>query len=384
MENSHNKPLSIVLAGGGTAGHISPMLAIADALKTDDQATNITVVGTPSGMETRIVPLAGYELKTINRVPMPRRPSADLFKFPARFRAAIRQAGEILDAADADVAVGVGGYVCTPVYLAARRRRIPVVLHEANAKAGLANKLGARFAARVAAAFPGTGLERVEIVGMPMKSAIATLDRAERKRAARESFGLDADRPTIVVTGGSLGAASLNQTIEAVLPKLPESNLQILHITGKGKAILDTTGAPLQRPGYVQTEFVDGMENAYAAADLFISRSGAGTVCELAAVGVPAILVPLPIGNGEQRLNTRPLVEAGGAHMVDDSGFTPQWFLSTVVPLALSEERLEAMSAASLRVGRRDAAQRMAQIIREEAFTHRAAETGASSTAKED
>lgn len=384
MENSHTNPLSIVLAGGGTAGHISPMLAIADALKADDAATQVTVVGTPSGMETRIVPLAGYELKTINRVPMPRRPSADLFKFPSRFRAAIRQAGEILDAANADVAVGVGGYVCTPVYLAARRRRIPVVLHEANAKAGLANKVGARFAARVAAAFPGTGLERVEIVGMPMKSAIATLDRKGAQEAAREFFGLDPQRPTIVVTGGSLGAASLNQTIKAVLPKLPASDLQILHITGKDKALLNADGSLLNHPGYVQTEFVDGMDKAYAAADLFISRSGAGTVCELAAVGVPAILVPLPIGNGEQKLNARPLVEAGGAHMVDDAGFTPEWFMSTVVPLALNPQRLDAMSQASLRVGKRDAAQVMSRLIREEAFTHRAADAGDSSPAKED
>ncbi|WP_257786069.1 undecaprenyldiphospho-muramoylpentapeptide beta-N-acetylglucosaminyltransferase [Neomicrococcus aestuarii] len=377
MENSISRPLSIVLAGGGTAGHISPMLAIADALKAEDAATDVTVVGTPSGMETRIVPLAGYELKTIHRVPMPRRPSVDLLKFPGRFAAAIRQAGDILDAAQADVAVGVGGYVCTPVYLAARRRRIPVVLHEANAKAGLANKLGARFAARIAAAFPGTGLERVEIVGMPMKSAIANLDRKARQRQAREFFGLDPDRPTIVVTGGSLGAASLNQTLKSVLPKLPESELQILHITGKGKAILDQQGQPVQQPGYVQTEFVDGMENAYAAADLFISRAGAGTVCELAAVGVPAILVPLPIGNGEQKLNARPLVEAGGAHMVEDTGFTPEWFLSTVVPLALNAQRLDAMSEASTRVGRRDAAERMAVLIREEAIKFRTQPTAA-------
>jgi UDP-N-acetylglucosamine--N-acetylmuramyl-(pentapeptide) pyrophosphoryl-undecaprenol N-acetylglucosamine transferase len=354
---------SIVLAGGGTAGHISPLLAIADAIAAARPGARLVAVGTATGMETRLVPAAGRRLETIDRVPLPRRPSLDLLKLPWRFRAAVRQAGGILDREGADVVVGVGGYVCTPVYLAARKRRIPVVIHEANARAGLANKVGARFAARVATAFPGTGLRGAELVGMPMRRGIAGLHRAAARPQARAELGLHPDLPTLVVTGGSSGAASINRTVSAVLPAVAEAGVQLLHITGRGKQLLDDAGAPLASPGYRQVEYVDGMERAYAAADLVVARSGAGTVCELAATGTPAVLVPLPIGNGEQRLNAAGLVGAGGALLVEDAAFTPDWFLGNVLPLLQDADRLAAMNAAALGQGRRDAAEAVAGIV---------------------
>lgn len=363
---------SIVLAGGGTAGHISPLLAIADAVRAKAPDARIVAVGTASGMETRLVPAAGYALETIERVPMPRRPSADLFKLPFRIVQAVRHAGAVLDRAGADVVVGVGGYVCTPVYLAARKRGIPVVIHEANARAGLANKLGARFAARIATAFPNTGLRGAELVGMPMRSAIAGLDRVAARDAAREALGLEPGLPTLVVTGGSSGAASINHTIRTSLPILADlaaagTPVQVLHVTGRGKQLLDDAGTVYAAPGYRQTEYVDGMENAYAAADLIIARAGAGTVCELAAVGLPSILVPLPIGNGEQRLNAEPLLGAGAAVVVDNDAFTPEFFAGTVLPLLTSRDRLEIMARAAHTLGSRDAAGRMAEIVLETA-----------------
>lgn len=363
---------SIVLAGGGTAGHISPLLAIADAVRAKAPDARIVAVGTASGMETRLVPAAGYALETIERVPMPRRPSADLFKLPFRIVQAVRHAGAVLERAGADVVVGVGGYVCTPVYLAARKRGIPVVIHEANARAGLANKLGARFAARIATAFPNTGLRGAELVGMPMRSAIAGLDRVAARDAAREALGLEPGLPTLVVTGGSSGAASINHTIRTSLPILADlaaagTPVQVLHVTGRGKQLLDDAGTVYAAPGYRQTEYVDGMENAYAAADLIIARAGAGTVCELAAVGLPSILVPLPIGNGEQRLNAEPLLGAGAAVVVDNDAFTPEFFAGTVLPLLTSRDRLEIMARAAHALGSRDAAGRMAEIVLETA-----------------
>ncbi|MGJ9402347.1 undecaprenyldiphospho-muramoylpentapeptide beta-N-acetylglucosaminyltransferase [Arthrobacter sp. KK5.5] len=363
---------SIVLAGGGTAGHISPLLAIADALRTQAPEAGIVAVGTASGMETRLVPAAGYTLETIERVPMPRRPSADLVKLPFRMVQAVRHAGAILDRARADVVVGVGGYVCTPVYLAARKRRIPVVIHEANARAGLANKLGARFAARIATAFPNTELAGAELVGMPMRSAIAALDRAADRRSARESLSLEPGVPTLVVTGGSSGAVSINHTIRTSLPLLADlaaagNPVQVLHVTGRGKQMLDDDGVVFAAPGYVQVEYVDGMESAYAAADLIVARAGAGTVCEIAAVGLPSILVPMPIGNGEQRLNAGPLGDAGAAVVVDNDSFTPGFFAGTVLPLLSSPDRLDIMGRAAHALGNRDAARRMAQIVLETA-----------------
>ncbi|MHA7281179.1 undecaprenyldiphospho-muramoylpentapeptide beta-N-acetylglucosaminyltransferase [Arthrobacter sp. MDT2-2] len=358
-----DRPVSVVLAGGGTAGHVSPLLAIAGAILEQRPGTRITAVGTEAGMETRLVPAAGFELRTIDRVPLPRRPSTDLVKLPVRLVRAVRQARTILSDAAADVVVGVGGYVSTPVYLAAWTRRVPVVIHEANARPGIANRVGARIAARVAVAFEGTGLADAVLVGMPMRRSIADLDRAAARTQARASLGLEPDRPTLIVTGGSSGAASLNRSLAAAVPELTAAGVQVLHITGRGKQVAGDDDAPLATPGYHQVEFVDGMERVYAAADLLIARAGAATVSEISAVGLPAVLIPLPHGNGEQRLNAAGLVESGGAVLVDDAAFTPRWIRENVLTLVTDPVRLGGMSAASHAQGVRDADQRMADLV---------------------
>ncbi|TLM81594.1 undecaprenyldiphospho-muramoylpentapeptide beta-N-acetylglucosaminyltransferase [Pseudarthrobacter sp. NamE2] len=359
------KTPSIVLAGGGTAGHISPLLAIAAALRAACPGAALLAVGTPAGMETRLVPAAGVELATIDRVPFPRRPSVDLVRLPGRLSGAVRQAGSVLDQARADVLVGVGGYVCTPMYLAARKRRIPIVIHEANARPGLANRVGAMLTDRVGVAFAGTPLRNAVHVGMPMRTEISSLDRAAARTAAREALGLDPDLSTLIVTGGSLGAQSINRTISGAVGQLAAAGIQTLHITGRGKSVLNDAGAPLAADGYRQVEYVDGMELAYAAADLLLARAGAATVSEVAAVGVPAVLVPLPIGNGEQALNAAGLVAAGGALMVADRDFTAGWVARELIPLITDKARLATMEANSYRLGIRNADQRMAGLILE-------------------
>ncbi|XKH56523.1 undecaprenyldiphospho-muramoylpentapeptide beta-N-acetylglucosaminyltransferase [Citricoccus nitrophenolicus] len=371
------EPLRVVLAGGGTAGHVSPMLAIARALEAAHTAgadltlagdagkpgVHCTMVGTTSGLETRLVPGAGYELDTIDRVPLPRRPTMDLVRLPVRLRRAVTQAGEILDRRRADVVVGVGGYVSTPVYLAAVRRGVPLVIHEANVRAGLANKVGARKAAVVATAFPETVLPRAQVVGMPMRREISTLDRDASRAQARRALGLDPELATVVVTGGSSGALNVNRTIAAALPDLSAAGLQVLHLTGRDKQVLDEDGTPVTAAGYHQREYLDGMEQAYAAADLIVARAGSGTVHELAAVGLPAVFVPLPIGNGEQALNARGLVAAGGALMVRDEAFTADWIRRELLPLAQDPARLSAMSVAAQARGIRDADSTMARLV---------------------
>lgn len=357
--------LSVILAGGGTAGHISPLLAIAGALTEACPAVNITAVGTAAGMETRLVPAAGYRLETIERVPMPRRPSADLIKLPVRLLRAVRQAVRIIDAASADVVVGVGGYVSTPLYLAAWVRRVPIVIHEANARPGLANRLGARIGKAVAVAFRDTGLPGEQWVGMPMRKEISHLDRATARDAARARLALDPHLPTLIVTGGSSGAASINRAVAEAVPKLAAADrpVQLLHITGRGKQVAGADGQLLTAPGYRQVEFVDGMEDVYAAADLLLARAGAATVCEVAAVGLPAVFVPLPHGNGEQRRNAAGLVRSGGAVLVEDSQLSGEWLLSEALPLLRDSARLERMSAAAAPLGVRDADDRMAGLI---------------------
>ncbi|WP_026819643.1 undecaprenyldiphospho-muramoylpentapeptide beta-N-acetylglucosaminyltransferase [Arthrobacter castelli] len=355
--------LSVVLAGGGTAGHVSPMLAIADAVARRWPDAKILTVGTASGMETTLVPAAGYELATIPRVPLPRRPSADVLKLPGRLRTAIAASERILRDAGASVLVGVGGYVSAPMYIAARRLKVPVVIHEANAKPGLANRLGARWAAAVAVAFDNTRLPGAQWVGMPMNPAIAYLERSRHRSAARTALGLDPDKPTLVITGGSSGAASINRTAAGSQDVFASVDVQVLHITGRGKQNFDADGALVQNQHYRQVEYVDGMQNAYAAADLLVARAGAATVCEVSAVGLPSILVPLPHGNGEQALNAAGVVAAGGAELVPDAEFTPEWASTRLPRLFWDESTLARMSEAAESMGIKDAAEQMARLV---------------------
>lgn len=355
--------MRVLLAGGGTAGHTSPLLATADALRRRDPAVEITCLGTPRGLENRVVPAAGYPLELIPPVPLPRSVNADLAKVPLRLRAAVKETLGIVDRVAPDVIVGYGGYVSVPAYLAARRRRVPLVLHEQNALPGLGNKVGARVASRVAVSFPDTPLPRAEYVGLPIRQMISTLDRPARRAEAREFFGLDPDRPTLLVTGGSQGARRLNQSVAGAASALADAGVQVLHVVGpKGEAQVAPSAVP-----YVVESYVDRMDLAYAAADLVVCRGGANSVVEAAAVGLPAIVVPLPIGNGEQARNARPVVDAGGAVMIDDAALTPDWIAATVPELATDPERLAQMGAAASALVPRDADERLARIVQEAA-----------------
>ncbi len=353
--------MKVLLAGGGTAGHTSPLLATADALRRIDPDIEVTAVGTPRGLETRVVPEAGYPLELIPPVPMPRRPNADLARVPARLRGAVKAALEIVDRVRPDVVVGFGGYVSVPAYLAARRRGIPLVVHEGNALPGLANKLGARLTDHVATSFPDSKLRNATYLGLPIRRMISTLDREARREEARRTFGLDPERPTLLVTGGSQGARRLNQSVSACAGSLGAAGVQVLHVVGPaGEAEVEhVEGAP----AYVVVPYVDRMDLAYAAADLIVCRSGANTVTEVSALGLPAVFVPLPIGNGEQALNARPVVDAGGALLVQDAAFTPEWVSATVPRLVTSTERLAAMSAAASDLIPRDADDRLAHMV---------------------
>lgn len=351
--------MKVLLAGGGTAGHTSPLLATADALRRLDPSVEIVCVGTPRGLENRVVPAAGYRLELIPPVPLPRRINSDLFRVPKRLRKAVKAAGNLIDAFRPDVVVGYGGYVSMPVYLAASKRRVPIVIHEQNAIPGIANKFGARRATRVAVSFPRTPLPRSEYVGLPLRSVIADLDRTALRAEARTFFGLDQDKPTLVVTGGSQGAQRLNDAVSGAWPALQAAGAQVLHVIGPKNSL----GSPDR--DYHVLGFVDRMEYALAAADLMICRSGASSVAEAAAVGVPAVFVPLPIGNGEQARNAAPVVEAGGALLVPDAEMTPDWVAAHIPALLADPARLAAMSAAAAALVPRDAADKLAALIAE-------------------
>ncbi len=359
-------PFSVVLAGGGTAGHVEPALAVADALTARDARVRITVLGTARGLETRLVPERGYHLELITPVPLPRNPNADLVRLPVRVRQAVRQTRTIFEQVHADVVIGFGGYVALPAYLAARGgiaggRRIPVVIHEANARAGIANKVGARSAARVLSAVPDSGLRQAEVVGVPLRSTITDLDRQALRAKARAHFGFADDDRVLLVFGGSQGAASINRAVSAAAGALASHRIAVLHAHGPKNTLELPDPAPGDPP-YVAVPYLNRMDLAYAAADLAICRSGAMTVAEVSAVGLPAVYVPLPIGNGEQRLNALPVVQAGGGLVVADADLTPDFVATTVAELLGDRPRLAAMTAAAGQVGHRDAADRVASI----------------------
>jgi UDP-N-acetylglucosamine--N-acetylmuramyl-(pentapeptide) pyrophosphoryl-undecaprenol N-acetylglucosamine transferase len=353
--------MRVLLAGGGTAGHTSPLLATADALRRLDPTVEVTCLGTPRGLENRVVPEAGYPLELIPPVPLPRRPNADLLRVPGRLSGAVRETLAVLDRVRPDVVVGYGGYVSVPAYLAARRRRLPLVVHEQNALPGLANKVGARLAGRVAVSFPDTPLRNAEYVGLPIRRMISHLDRAATRDEARAFFGLDPERPTLLVTGGSQGARRLNQAVSGAARALADAGVQVLHVVGpNGEAAPERNGVP-----YVVLSFVDRMDLAYAAADLVVCRGGASSVTEAAAVGLPAVFVPLPIGNGEQDHNARPVVDAGGGLLVADGALTSEWVAATVPALATDAGRLARMGAAAAALIPRDADEKLGRIVLE-------------------
>ena len=355
----------VVLAGGGSAGHVEPLLSTADALRRRDPALGVSVLGTAEGLEARLVPLRGYDLVVVPKVPLPRRPTLDLLRVPGRLRTAIRTAGAHLDEVSASVVVGFGGYVSVPAYLAARKRGIPVVVHEANARPGIANRLGARFAARVATASADVPLKGATVVGIPLRRAVADLDRAGSRDASRASFGLG-EGPVLLVTGGSQGARRINTAVCEAAGALAAAGVQVLHVAGPNQA--DAVQAALgdDKPAtHHVLAYVDGMESAYAAADLALCRSGAMTCAELAAVGLPALFVPLPIGNGEQRLNAQELVAAGAALLVEDAALTADTVRETVLPLVQDANRLSEMSSAAKGLGHRDADEALVDLVLE-------------------
>jgi UDP-N-acetylglucosamine--N-acetylmuramyl-(pentapeptide) pyrophosphoryl-undecaprenol N-acetylglucosamine transferase len=359
---------AVVVAGGGTAGHIEPAMNLADALRRLEPSTKITALGTTKGLETTLIPARGYPLELIPPVPLPRKLGRTLLSVPGRLREAVNAASAVLDRVGAEAVVGFGGYVAMPAYLAARRVGIPIIVHEANAKPGIANRGAARMTTHVFTATPAARLPHATVIGMPLRPAISQLDRAALQAQARAKFGLQPELPTLLVFGGSQGAQSVNAAAAAAAPGLRAAGVQVLHIIGP-KNELHVESDP--RVPYVVAGYVDHMEYAYAAADFALCRCGAMTCAELTAVGLPAAYIPYPVGNGEQRLNALPIVAAGGGLLREDRQLTAEWVLAEVAPRLTDRSALHAMSAAAGRFGARDADVVLARRVLEVAAEYR-------------
>lgn len=357
---------SYLLAGGGTAGHVNPLLAVADALREREADASVIVLGTKEGLEARLVPERGYELIIVDKVPFPRRPNRQALGFPRGFGKAVAQARAHIREHRVDVVVGFGGYASAPAYVAAKREHVPFVVHEANARPGLANRLGAGAAGGIGVAFEGTPLRRSEVVGMPLRREIVNLDRAGRRDEAAQAFGLDAGRPVLLVFGGSLGAQRLNEALADSWADVLAAGWQLLHVTGERSDLVDP-----EVPGYAMRRYVDQMDLAFALADLIVSRAGSATVSEISALGIPAVYVPYAVGNGEQRLNAASAVAAGAALLLDDGAFTGDLVRSEIVPLLGDGDRIAAMAAAAEHVGTRTGTENVVAMIDRALASHR-------------
>ena len=313
---------SVVLAGGGTAGHIEPALAVArEWLKTNPSDT-CTFLGTKSGLENTLVPAAGFDLRLIPKVAISRSPSISWLRIPIDLISSVLSSMKVLR--NADVLIGFGGYVSAPAYIAAALSRTPIVIHEANAKPGWANRLGAIFTSHLAVAHPvehGKFSDAL-LAGLPLRSDVANAcvasatNWANARTAAKSRLGFPTDRPLVFIMGGSQGSLAINAIVEESVSIFNQKGISVLHSVGK----LNTL--PRAQGGYKPVAYVDEMADAYLAADLIIARSGAVTCSEFRALGRYALFVPLPIGNGEQFVNAASLVSDGRAEVITQKEFT--------------------------------------------------------------
>ncbi len=349
-----------LLTGGGTAGHVNPLLTVAKALLERNPQDRVLALGTSSGLEARLVPEAGIELLLIERLPFPRRPGLKALVFPFKFHAAVSQVRKYLRANSIDIVLGFGGYVSAPAYVAAKKEKIPLVIHEANALPGIANRMGNKFASAAGKAFKSANMAHTEFVGMPIRPAIVELAKKKDVKAARKHFGLREDQFTLLVTGGSLGARSINSAIEQSRSVLSAAGIQVLHIIGGASDLEEVSDQQYRR-----VKYVDQMELAIAASDFAVARAGAATVSEFSAVGLPALYIPYPVGNGEQKYNLQDVLNAGGAVTIEDAQFTPDYVKSTLIPMLSDSRRIEEMASAAKASGVLDGTERFLALVDE-------------------
>ena len=348
--------MRFLLAGGGTAGHVNPLLALAQSL--EESGHEVIALGTKEGLEARLIPERGFELITVPKLPLPRKLSLSALLFPFRLLISALQVRSLIKKREVTAVVGFGGYASAPAYLAAKAAAVPLILHEANAKSGFANRLGLRLGAKAAVAFENSDLKPAKLVGMPLRAEILSSATQYDKQQARVELGLDPVLPTLLVTGGSLGARSLNLAVLEALESLLRAGIQVLHIVGDRADLPDC-----DEPGYLRMAYCNRMDVAIAASDLAISRAGASTVGEFSACGLPAIYVPYPVGNGEQRFNAEGPVSQGAALMVADKDFTAEYIRSKVIPTISHQKTLNQMMVNADKIGIADGTERLKQLV---------------------
>lgn len=361
MADSQAQRIRVVFAAGGTAGHVEPALATADMIQRIEPRAHISFLATATGIENQLVPPRGYDLLMVPKAAIPRGISKDLILLPIKLLRAVAQTKKAI--AGADVVIGFGGYLAGAAYIAAKISGIPIVVHEANAKAGLANQLGALFATEVALCESINGISKGRVIGLPMRESIvnwATDVRSDAKKfrtEARLALGISPSMQTLVVMGGSQGSLRINSAIADALDLILGKEIQVIHAVGGRNEL------PGKKVGYFPSQYLTKMELVYAAADLLIARSGAATCQEVLAFGLPTIFIPLPHGNGEQGLNARPIAQVGAAIVIPDDQTTGEKLAAEVIDLIKDEAKLSEMHKASGQLAHLDSAKRLAELV---------------------
>ena len=312
---------TIVLTGGGTAGHVIPHLALLPYLKKDFD--NIYYIGSQNGMEKEIVKNAGLKYYSVLCTKLIRKFTLKNFAIPFILLRGVKKSGKILDELHPDVIFSKGGYVSLPTVIAAKKRKIPVIAHESDYTVGLANRFSAKYCDKVLTSFPSAAktLKNGVHIGAPLKNSLYSVNKAE----SLEYFNLSGKKPVILITGGSLGSAAINSAVkgalDALLPKF-----DILHICGKGNL------SGIKKTGYIELEFTDKMERAFACAALCVYRAGAHTVFETASLKLPMLLIPLPktVSRGDQILNAEYFKNLGLARVLYQENLTPKTLTDNV------------------------------------------------------
>jgi UDP-N-acetylglucosamine--N-acetylmuramyl-(pentapeptide) pyrophosphoryl-undecaprenol N-acetylglucosamine transferase len=341
----HHKEFAVLLAGGGTAGHVEPALAVGRWIADNYPKVKIEFLGTENGVENQLVPEAGFVLRKITKAPMPRSLKVSTFFWPLKFLRSLIQTWKYLR--NIDLLVGFGGYVCSAAYIIARIKRIPIIAHEANAVPGWANKLGARLGAKVLISFSytrkfGKKFRDAEFVGIPLRKEIVSAsalngnERSLIRQKKADEWGVNPKLPIVIVFGGSLGSQHMNHVIAECSTLMAEHGIQIIHAVGRNNEL------PKESQGYKPIPYFEDLPEAYCAADLVISRSGAVTCHELLAVGVYALLVPLSVGNGEQRFNGQEIVGCEAGTMISNGDFTADWLSQHILGLVATARKFNA------------------------------------------
>lgn len=356
----NEKELVVLFAGGGTAGHLLPAMATEEALNQllpnlHRKKIKSIYLATAKGAELSLLKKASAQFYLVPKTDFPRKLNLDLLTFLPRVVIAVTRTRKIIKSHEVDVVVGFGGYLSLPAYCAAALSKVPLIIHEANALPGLANRFGKFLATKAFTNFPIEGWGPESVIGLPIRQSISALaalspnERVTLQRDARASFGLDANRKTVLIFGGSLGAAKINEATQGAVEHLASNGFQILHSVGP------TNDLPASRQYYHPLPYIAEMDKAYLAADVVVSRSGAGTCAEIGATGLPAVLVPLNIGNGEQLLNARALAQQGAITIIGNSELTSEQLIAAI--------ELQSREPIKFGTGKRSAAEILAQEI---------------------